>query len=566
MRDAVAVLLAKVIRSALAQILQVSAGDVDGMPRVSLLLAGNQLHQLGIAAILGATADAGARISHLDIERNRLDITAAEWLADWCARQPGGPPDELYLSHNKLGDMGALRLLASLGIPDTSGSGATARRRVLPIWIELSENRIRHTGKLLDHLSEQIPVCLALDRDVCGPAKCAGCEDNTSSQDLPRLHLHNILDQGGADQEGQDGHHDKSAAKPFRVKQEPGTSAASASVVAQKPQPGTAVKKEDVGAKVKKEDVDAVVKAEPPSSELAAGEAKTNGRGRGRGRGRGKAAAARDSGGAEGEAPQGKPHPAVQVEERKSWAMSLGKKRRSEAPAFEYCVVKDEPPSCGLWDLIKQPPPKRRRPQSAARSAPASGAPGNAPQVPSASPLHAPASVMQGGGAASDAALAFAVNSAVIAAEMPSCAAASSHAVSPGPTMPVSSGVISSPLASDAGAGNAGAPGEDENCAEEDEKARFGLGNHIDSTLQKVIQERLERSRKLFYDLEGHHKKLRVRCLSTQLTRKAQEKYLAVVVGSADSWKEYLATAAGHKRIIQWVDKKIDEITAKRNR
>eukprot|EP00747_Dinoflagellata_sp_TGD_P088348 gnl/TRDRNA2_/TRDRNA2_163964_c0_seq2.p1 gnl/TRDRNA2_/TRDRNA2_163964_c0~~gnl/TRDRNA2_/TRDRNA2_163964_c0_seq2.p1 ORF type:complete len:480 (+),score=93.63 gnl/TRDRNA2_/TRDRNA2_163964_c0_seq2:52-1491(+) len=191
-RDQAAMVLAEVVRAALSRLIEGSDGLL-----VSLQLTGNQLHREGLEALLEATSrgclNGRARVADLAVERNKLDGRAATLLAAWCARQPGGPPDELHLSQNKIGDEGAHALL--------SGLSRCATASALPIWVELSRNRIRQAGKLLDSLSTEMPLCLAADRSACGPSMCASCCSGAPAGKKPRLHLPGIMEQHGESEE-----------------------------------------------------------------------------------------------------------------------------------------------------------------------------------------------------------------------------------------------------------------------------------------------------------------------------------------------------------------------------
>jgi hypothetical protein len=383
MRDSAALVLAKVVAPALQKILE-DVGPESGFA-VSMQLAGNELHRTGIAALLEATISANAHVGWLYVERNRLDSSAAEWLAAWVERQPGGPPREVYMSQNKVGQQGALRLLEALG------RCSKLYRQVVPTWIEMNDNRIADVSSLLDELSSQVSVCLAMDRSLCGRQKCGSCENAGDISQIPRLHLWNILEQ--ADPKADIA---SVESKGPRVKSE--RSGELIAKTERKIKAETSIVKVDIVNKVERLDqfprlplADAVdvgrqicqspeVKCtagrpsdvvSSPESALAAidvleASCGRGGRGRGRGRGRGSGPGSRVANASVGPStnsvlPSSVSAKIAEAEERLKWTQILGK-GVPKAPNYGYDDKNSayEPPSFGLWDLARQ---RRLRPE-----------------------------------------------------------------------------------------------------------------------------------------------------------------------------------------------------------
>jgi len=526
-RDAAAAIFAKVVGGALAKIGAVA----DSGLTVSVHLAGNQLHRAGMGAILGSISGAGARVARLDLERNRLDSSAAEWLGDWCERQPGGPPNELYVSGNKIEDAGASKLFEILGreTAPTRGGNASANR-VAPMWIEASDNRIRDVGALLDRLSIKVPLCLAVDRSVCSKSNCVAVEDAGGGLEIPRLHLFGILEQDSE--------------KVEELKEEP-PRLAHAKIEAKLCKPkdvGGSVKREQAQGHASEVKLPQTAKPSTPTKADAAGaeagdpaERRTSpvprGRGRGRARGRGRGSAV-----ASAEEVHAGASRSSETQDRHNWAQSLGRKSQEDVPAYEYCLEDDPPPSYGFWDVIPKQKPLTvkelqreavsfiKRKKTIRNSLPkiCDGAVATSPRIDNA----------------------YADRVSMI----PHVTACRAPIVAE-PAPPTSEDVgVELPVENHV----EGARGEER-------IAKSGLI----SVLQSLIYHRLVRQKRLWRDISDTERSVRRRCLRDQLCRRAQGKYRDIVSETAGSWEQYLRTPNGHKRITAWIDKKANEAALK---
>eukprot|EP00439_Symbiodinium_sp_Y106_P074721 s1539_g14.t1 len=177
-KDSAAATVAKFLQSVLERVREVALD-------LCLLLAGNRLGRSGLEAFLNVAKETGHHVSCLDVERNRLDPDAMQWLAEWLTRQRRGPPQKILLSYNRsIGDEAAKDFLQLLG---RSQSG-----REIPLWIEARFVGIKDIDTLLDALSVDINLCMALDSDACCPGRCAS---HSANEPGPHLHLPGILDQ-----------------------------------------------------------------------------------------------------------------------------------------------------------------------------------------------------------------------------------------------------------------------------------------------------------------------------------------------------------------------------------
>ena len=183
-KDSAAMTVAKFVRAALEKVRGARVGGVASLD-LCLLLAGNRLSRRGLEAFLSAAKETGHHVSCLDVERNRLDPDAMQWLAEWLTRQRKGPPQKILLSHNRsIGDSAVKSFLQLLG---RSRSG-----RDLPLWVEARFVGIKDVEAVLDELSVDISLCMALDTDACGPDRCAS---HAAGEPGSHLHLPGILDQ-----------------------------------------------------------------------------------------------------------------------------------------------------------------------------------------------------------------------------------------------------------------------------------------------------------------------------------------------------------------------------------
>lgn len=210
MRDGAATVLAKVVRIALGHIGPGAASSV------AVHVAGNRLRKSGVSALLEAVTDSGIHVSHLDFERNYLGSDACRWLSDWCARQKSGPPEEIFISWNRIGDTAMRCFLLELGRLHPG------KRGVAPIWVEARQTGLHSVDEVLDAVSGEVPICLALDRSQCGQEHCAdqGCADGDQ---CAKLHLFGIQEQGleGDANEAEDEPEDEpSRLKEHRMKKE----------------------------------------------------------------------------------------------------------------------------------------------------------------------------------------------------------------------------------------------------------------------------------------------------------------------------------------------------------
>ena len=304
MKDAAAATVAKFVRSILEKVRGASTLDL------CLLLAGNRLGQSGLEAFLNTARETGHHVSYLDVERNRLDADAVDWLAGWLTKQRRGPPQKLLLSHNRsIRDAAAKDFLQRLG---RSQSG-----RNLPLWVEARFIGISDVEALLDELSVDVNFCMALDHDACSQTRCTSHPSETSELG-PQLHLPGILEQHLNDLEV------------------------------------PAAKSEVDRSKAHVSSGQGDLKGLASAGSSAAREAHTQASGHAQ-----VPASWRDEPAKPSEEEDAE---AASIEreraERKAWANSLGRSAVAEMPSQE---PPPPAPSCGLWDLVRAERRKKRR-------------------------------------------------------------------------------------------------------------------------------------------------------------------------------------------------------------
>lgn len=370
MRDAAAVILAEVIGKALSKLLVGVRKDVE--LNIALQLAGNQLHKAGLMAILEAIEKVnGVRVLRLSVERNRLDGFAAAALAAWCCRQTRGPPDELYLSNNKICDAGMLKLLRAIGRDRRRRIAAKKPCRKHPIWLELRGNRVCQPHDLLDALSTDVPVCLAIDRESCSLSKCTShtCSAEELGHNLPSMHLPDFEDQGSAENiekesdalkcPGREHTPPSASSKHLKTSKLPKEVCPLSQGVTKALSPTSAAyARAEVTLKSKLAMDEAVEEAQlqrihstRPRRYVDANGCLHVERGRISERSEGDSAPARISLQPSQEA----------ASEKRSWAATLGKRAQPEQPSFEFMHKDHAPPSFGLWDVANRDPGKRTK-------------------------------------------------------------------------------------------------------------------------------------------------------------------------------------------------------------
>lgn len=572
-RDTAAKILGQVVQAAIAHIFQGIANDGFA---VSMLLAGNQLHRKGIESLLQGVANAGARVSRLHLERNRLDDNATNWLAQWCEKQPGGPPDELYLNGNRISDKGASHLLQVLS--------RSSRQRAVPLWIELGRNRIRDAAAMLDQLSEEVEVCLAVDRSACGPSRCTASEDDCGDLTLPSLHLYSIMEQSIDEP-------DEMPPQPKRIKSEPSQDSAASDMHIKKQEVRNSVKLEMPAAQpASPRLVASGVFGPTVTTETAASSSSTaisstqggdappergrgRGRDRGRGRGRGRSSSASVAAlcaAAESDAIAPEDMSAEQAaflkkaeeaKARHSWASTLGAQRKpgSFNIDIDTRILPDAPPSFGLWDLCKPKARTQKRKQA------------NPGVLVATAPAAAPVAPLQ---QSSGSAVAATPVVAPLAPPQQSSRVDQTTTLVPLPA----AGSDACPVADvnlDAGSSTALVAAEKGSEGKDSSKELRGGSNVQKSktnnkfpnpTLLNLITQEINKEKHLWHGMHREEVSLRRRCLANQLCKSAQENHFATMCADAGSWETAVRIQSCQKRILHWIRKKIGETLAKPKR
>lgn len=111
------------------------------------------------------------------------------------------PVWELHLSHNEIDDDSALELLRTLHsqrprYPAHRLQEGSKEEKLTPVWLRLNHNRIREPDQVRKVAElEGVSICIASDRQVCGPVKC--CKSPT-----PLVHLFSFNMQARRKSEG----------------------------------------------------------------------------------------------------------------------------------------------------------------------------------------------------------------------------------------------------------------------------------------------------------------------------------------------------------------------------
>ncbi|CAE8626463.1 unnamed protein product [Polarella glacialis] len=592
MRDPVAVILAQVVQAALKQVML----GADSLS-VSMLLAGNRLRKAGIAALLLAVKANDLHVSHLDLDRNKLDAEAAEWLAGWLERQTGGPPSQIFLSQNRaIGEVAAYRLLQALG------RSSAASNRLIPVWVEARNIGICSIDAFMDRLSVQFQLCLGFDRTICGPGRCVACEGEVSERLYPSLHLCGILEQDILEAE-EKREQTKQELKPEKkqvssTKQEIKTEdvdfteeqdfwGSFAEGIPAKEEinaEGASSQHGDVGPE--EPEVRPEREEETEEAEEAEQETRRRARGRGRGRGRRGPEPAVQAGLVEGLAmppaaglpphlpPPQLPPELVEREERRSWAESLGKALGPDG--YQALDLASPPaPSSGMWDVVRamEKSQKRRKlqplkalQQEPPKTRPSPVTPPNvkgaaAPVVSRWLPQRLPSAASQKEKEKpfTESHLEAWVPMAWVPDKAPKEKEKPMEAWAPMARVPDTAPTPPS-----------GATARDATATSKGPEEGFGgpKGDYEErdyESLRKLVAHRLQKESQLWRGLADYERRLRRKCLSEQLSRMAWDKYIFVVLqsSSAGTWEAYLNTSKGHQRIHEWMDKKLRDLEGK---
>lgn len=155
----------------------------------SIELSENAIGNKGIIAFADVLERHDVHVKCMKLYKNRIGDEGAFRLSDFIKNQVE-PMEELHLSHNLLTGLALVSLCLAFhqhryqAYPFRSRSMA-----FIPCWVRLEYNSIANPKFCLDLLKKEtkIRICLAENRDLCGPWRC--CHSQMQSKDVPSVHL-----------------------------------------------------------------------------------------------------------------------------------------------------------------------------------------------------------------------------------------------------------------------------------------------------------------------------------------------------------------------------------------
>lgn len=173
---------------------QLLGGATKAEPPAEVLanveLAENAIGSPGLVAVLDALEKHHVSCKCLKLYKNKIGDEGGVRLARMVANQTS-VVEELHLSHNVLTQRSLVALCMAMGKND--GYPLLGRSRLyIPCWLRLEYNSIARPLEAVDILRREgeVPICLAENRDECGPWRCS-CAGRTQ-RGIPKVHLFTI--------------------------------------------------------------------------------------------------------------------------------------------------------------------------------------------------------------------------------------------------------------------------------------------------------------------------------------------------------------------------------------
>lgn len=156
-------------------------------------LAENNIGNAGLISVLDALDRHRVACKSIKLYRNKICDEGGIRLAEFVRRQSSGV-DEIHLSHNMFSARSLVVLCMALAKHE--GYPAVGRNRLyIPCWVRMEYNNIARPQEVLEMLRRDGPItiCLAENRDDCGPWRCA-CSNKDKAL-VPKVHLFAIANQ-----------------------------------------------------------------------------------------------------------------------------------------------------------------------------------------------------------------------------------------------------------------------------------------------------------------------------------------------------------------------------------
>jgi len=152
----------------------------------------NQISDVGVGKLLSTLRDFNVHIACLKLFSNQIGEAGVEAVCDFVRENMAEPLYEIHLSHNRIPDAAALRLVEALSqhgkYPPRRGREEDKGSAVCPCWIRLNHNWVENPAEVLRKCREElgVKVCTADSRQLCAPTKC-------KDPDTPLVHLYSFL-------------------------------------------------------------------------------------------------------------------------------------------------------------------------------------------------------------------------------------------------------------------------------------------------------------------------------------------------------------------------------------
>lgn len=179
----------------LGRFLDTLFSDAGGPPAggevsANIELAENVIGNAGLIAVLASLERNKVSCKCMKLYKNRIGDEGGIRLADVVRRQPSAF-EELHLSHNMLTGRTLIAICMALGKHE--GYPLVGRNRLyIPCWLRMEYNHIGRPQDVVELLRREgeVPICLADNRDDCGPWRC--CQACRTKQGVPKVHLFTV--------------------------------------------------------------------------------------------------------------------------------------------------------------------------------------------------------------------------------------------------------------------------------------------------------------------------------------------------------------------------------------
>lgn len=168
--------------------------EAEGKPVWATVdLSDNAISSRGLAALLSVFERYEVQVKCLKLYKNQIGDDGGLCLVELIKKQRE-PLEELHLSHNLLTGHTMVSLCLAIHRNQWQSYPFRGKKQFfIPCWVRMEYNNIANPSMCMNLLRQEanMKICLAENRDLCGPWRCA-CQSKTKDKSAPSVHLFSI--------------------------------------------------------------------------------------------------------------------------------------------------------------------------------------------------------------------------------------------------------------------------------------------------------------------------------------------------------------------------------------